>query len=73
MVTDAEMVERLISQRTWGRVHRLHVEFTNGRLVVHGWTSSYYVKQLALQAALDALDSNDTMAVDLDVAVRNGK
>ena len=65
----ARNVEQKIVQRTWGRIHRLQVEVTEGRLVVHGCTSSYYAKQLALEAALQLLGSTDATIVELDIQV----
>ncbi len=65
----ARSIERQIVQRTWSRIHRLQVEFVDGRIVVHGYTSSYYVKQLALQGVLDVLGSADSVCVDLDIQV----
>ena len=62
-------IERQIVQRTWSRIHRLQVELVDGRIVVHGCTSSYYVKQLALQGVLDVLGSADSVCVDLDIEV----
>ena len=62
-------IERQIVQRTWSRIHRLQVELFDGRIVVHGCTSSYYVKQLALQGVLDVLGSADSVCVDLDIQV----
>jgi hypothetical protein len=68
-----EVVERQISQRTWGRIHRLAVEVIDGRLIVHGCASSYYAKQLALQAALEVLGSTDAKCVELDIQVGDTK
>jgi len=62
-------IERQIVQRTWSRIHRLQVELVDARIVVHGCTSSYYVKQLALQGVLDVLGSADSVRVDLDIEV----
>jgi hypothetical protein len=64
-----QVVERQIVQRTWGRIHRLAVEVRDDRLIVHGCTASYYAKQLALQAALEVLDSTDATCVELDIQV----
>jgi len=65
----AHSIERQILQRTWGRIHRLTVDVTPERLVVHGCTPSYYVKQLAIQAVLETLDSADAPAVEVDIQV----
>jgi hypothetical protein len=65
-------IERQIVQRTWGRIHGLSVEATPDRVIIHGHTSSYYIKQLALEGALEALESNDTARVELDIDVGRG-
>ena len=62
-------VEEQIVQRTWGRIHALRVERIGERLIIHGRTSSYYVKQLALLAALEVLGSRETATLDLDIQV----
>lgn len=67
-----QFAERLIVQRSWGRVHGLHVELLSDRLVVHGRTSTYYAKQLALEGAMEALASTDVSAVELDIQVGDG-
>ena len=64
-----ENIERQIVHRTWGRIQRLHVETRDDRVVVHGWTSSYYIKQLALEGALEALGSDEPAEVELDIHV----
>jgi hypothetical protein len=66
------IVERWIEQRTSGRVYRLHVEIAENRLIVYGTAGSHYVRQLALAAALDALQEMDVMPhqVDLEIHVR---
>lgn len=70
---DAELkvaLERQIVQRTWGRIHRLAVEVTADRIVIRGWTSSYYVKQLALVAVREVVEA---MPVELDIQVGGGE
>lgn len=52
-----DRLQRWIDQRTGGRVYRLRVETAGQRVIVHGYTGSYYVRQLALAAVLDALES----------------
>lgn len=64
-----QAIERQIVQRTWGRIHRLEVEVADDRVVIHGLTSSYYSKQLALEAALDAIGANGAAKVELDIEV----
>jgi hypothetical protein len=44
-------VEQIIHERTCRRVQNLRAELINGQIVVHGSTTSYYVKLLALEAA----------------------
>lgn len=44
-------VERSIRQRTFGRIQRLQVAVHNGHVIVSGSAPTYYVKQLAIEAA----------------------
>ena len=44
---DPTEVVRLIDAHTIGRVRELAVEVWPGRVILRGWTDSYYVKQLA--------------------------
>jgi hypothetical protein len=64
-----QAIERRIAQRTWGRVRRLQVARTDSRLVVRGFTESYYVKQLTIQAVLELLESWDQAAPEVDIQV----
>jgi hypothetical protein len=63
----AQAIERQIEQRTWGRIHRLQVELIDDRVVVHGYTQTHYVKQLALEGVRDVIGSS--AHVELDVYV----
>jgi hypothetical protein len=51
---DVRHVEVLIHTRTFGRVRDLRVERDANGLILRGQTTSYYVKQLAQQAVLEA-------------------
>ena len=51
-----ELVERVIRNRTGGQIRELHVDVFNGEVVLSGQTSTYYTKQLATHAALDAIE-----------------
>lgn len=65
-------LERQIRKRTWGRVSQLQVERATDRIVIHGIATSFYAKQLVLQAALESLDSvpGTPVALDIKVAVQ---
>ncbi len=63
------IIERQIAQRTWGRVRQLRVDVGPDRIVIHGYTTSYYVKQLALEGVRDVLRSGNVIPVELDVEV----
>jgi hypothetical protein len=65
----ARAIERHISERTWGRVHRLTVEVADGCVRVRGRTRSYYVKQLAIQACLEALHALRPARLEVDIEV----
>lgn len=58
------VIEQRIRQRTSGRIHNLAVEITPGSVVVSGRVGTYYLKQLAVQAAL-------SVAHGLKVCVKN--
>jgi hypothetical protein len=67
----ARALERQIVQCTWGRLHRLRIEKVLDRIVVQGWTSSYYVKQLAVLAVHEVLDGA-ALSVDCEVDIEVG-
>ena len=50
----ADTVERYVRLRTGGTIRSLHVEVSEGEVILSGHTSTYYNKQLATHAALDA-------------------
>lgn len=52
----AELVEQNVRSRTSGQVRGLRVCVENGQVVITGRTSTYYNKQLATHAALDACE-----------------
>lgn len=62
------ILERRITERTWGRVHRLQVAVLDGRVRVSGYAPSYNAMQLALQAVLDVLGSA-SRKIELDIDV----
>ena len=64
-------LERSIERQTGGRVHGLRVETIDGRVIVHGCSGSYHVRQLALAAVLAAFESSEfePRKVQLDIEV----
>ncbi|GDY07864.1 hypothetical protein LBMAG52_13500 [Planctomycetia bacterium] len=50
----ADTVDRYVRLRTGGTIRSLHVEVSDGEVILSGRTSTYYNKQLATHAALDA-------------------
>ncbi|HXG12827.1 MAG TPA: hypothetical protein VNK04_23925 [Gemmataceae bacterium] len=62
-------VERQITQRTGGRIHQLAVEVLADRVVIRGRVSSYYLKQLAIQAGLEALAAVGSPRLEVDIEV----
>lgn len=64
-----QTVEQQIRRRTWGRVCALQVERKGDSMVVRGSTPSYYVKQLAISAALDALGQRSSPRLEVDIDV----
>src|SRR5262245_10664903 len=71
-IDDAELkaiIDQQSVRRTWGRIHRLHVERMDGRVIVHGNTASYNSKQLALEAVLEVLGSMDSPRWEPDIQI----
>ena len=62
----AETVERYVRLRTGGTIRSLHVEVHDGEVLLSGRTSTYYNKQLATHAALDAA-SEMSLTNDIEV------
>jgi hypothetical protein len=60
----------LIAQRTGRGVRALEVELIGDRVVVRGSTTSYYLKQLAQQAALDLIAQAGVNVVECNIEVR---
>lgn len=66
-----DVLEPRLLQRTWGRLRDVRIEVAGNRLIVQGQTDSYYVKQLAIQALLDALEGSEWIPdVEIDVVSR---
>ena len=61
-----------IVRRTGGRVHMLEVEGKGELVVIRGWTSCYYLKQLAIQAVLEVVGFARPIRVELDVPAADG-
>lgn len=61
-----DRVERLVRQRTSGLVRGLRVEVLPGEVVITGRASTYYAKQLATHAALEACE-DFTLTNDIEV------
>lgn len=64
-------LERLIQKKMGGLIHTLRVETTEGGIIVHGRTGSYYARQLALAVLMEAIKSGDLepQTLELDVQV----
>lgn len=61
----ARILERRIYERTHVRISGVRVEVFQDRLIVHGCTKSYHVKQLALAA----IGEMSPFLVELDIHV----
>jgi osmotically-inducible protein OsmY len=62
----ADTVERYVRLRTGGTIRSLHVEVSDGEVILSGRTSTYYNKQLATHAAMDATNAL-TLTNDIEV------
>ena len=64
--TLAIQVERLVREKTSGLIRDLRVTIHSGEIVLSGRAATYYAKQLATHAALDACDEV-TLTNDIEV------
>jgi DNA-binding response OmpR family regulator len=66
-----DRLERCVESHTGGRIHNLRVETIDGRVIVHGCSGSFHVRQLALDAVLDSFEASDSepRKVVLDIEV----
>lgn len=64
-----QAIKDRIVNRTGRRMQALAIELTDRELIVRGSAPCYYVKQLALQAALDVLRCECEIVVDLKLDV----
>ena len=64
--TLAIQVERLVREKTTGLIRDLRVAVHPGEIVLSGRAATYYAKQLATHAALDACDDL-TLTNDIEV------
>ncbi|MFM9962277.1 MAG: two-component system response regulator [Planctomycetaceae bacterium] len=64
-------LESLIAKKTGGRIHRLRVETVEGRIIVHGRSGTYHVRQLVLAAVMEAMELSivEPQKVELDIQV----
>ena len=64
--TLAEQIERLVRQRTSGLIRDLKIDVLPGEILLTGRAQTYYAKQLATHAALDACE-HFTLTNDIEV------
>jgi len=62
----AARVERTVREKTSGLIRDLRVESAPGEIVLTGRAATYYAKQLATHAALEACDDL-TLTNDIEV------
>jgi hypothetical protein len=65
--TVVDRLERLIRERTGGLIRGLRVEVLPGQVIVSGRANTYYLKQLATHAALEAAENLEfTNAIEVN-------
>jgi hypothetical protein len=65
--TLAQRIEEIVRSRTGGTIRQLQVDVTDGQVTLTGRTSSYYQKQLATHAVLEAIEAR-TLTNEIEVA-----
>jgi hypothetical protein len=53
---ELQRLEILVCQRVSRRVRALKLGFDGGGIVLRGWAPSFYIKQMAQQAVMEATD-----------------
>ncbi len=69
MVTLAEQVEQRVRQSTHGSIRQLVVKEERGHILVQGRTPTQYVKQLALDGALQFV-SGERLRAEIQVGAK---
>jgi hypothetical protein len=59
-------VRKSVLNRTNGRIHMLEVARQANCILVRGYTRSFYLKQLAIQAVLDVVCANKEFELEMD-------
>ena len=65
----ARRIEEVVTSRTGVAIRNLQVQVTGERVVLSGRTTSYYHKQLATHAVINAIDER-TLLNDIEVVSR---
>jgi len=65
----SQSIERVVELRTGCSVRELRVDVHEHSIVLLGRTSTYYAKQLASHAALDAVDDRDEITLSNQIEV----
>jgi hypothetical protein len=63
----SEVVERFVRSRTGGMIRGLRVSVIDRDVILTGRTTTYYNKQLATHAALDALEEDTVLTNEIEV------
>ena len=66
----AESISRSVQSRTGGQIRNLTVEITGPDVTISGHATTYYLKQLATQGALDLAGQFRTLTNAIEVAWR---
>ncbi len=63
-------LENLIAKETGGRIHRLRVETIEGRIIVHGRSGTYHVRQLVLAVLMEAMKNSDLESHKVELKIQ---
>ena len=63
-------LENLIAKKTGGRIHRLRVETIEGRIIVHGRSGTYHVRQLVLTVLMEAMKNSDLESHQVEMKIQ---
>ena len=66
------ILERL-ARRAGGRVRALEITVIENRVIISGWVTSYYLKQLVLEAVLDVVRAPGGVEFNVQVTASTSK
>jgi hypothetical protein len=66
-------IRERLARRAGGRVRGLEITVIENRVIISGWVTSYYLKQLVLEAVLDVVRAPGGVEFNVQVTANSSK